>query len=161
MYRATLIISALLLASLSPAAQAEWRCDCTTVVASCDASVEVKGNWVEINTDQQSCARVDYFIDGLPFVALAVGGSDRQDWIAQTDDPKVMVQSCQVCADKSTQPQPAASAVQRRSLWVLLFHVWLPPTEAVQSDRTTSLNIRARTDNGPDCLWGRDPDQSQ
>jgi protein TonB len=104
------MISALLLASLAPAARAEWRCDCTTVVASCAARVEVKGNWVEITTDQQACARVDYFIDGLPFVALAVDGSDRQDWIAQTDDPKVMVQSCQVCADKTTGTRPAPRA---------------------------------------------------
>jgi TonB family protein len=110
MVRPHWIISALLLAGLAPAAHAEWRCDCTTIVASCAASVAVKGNRVEITTDQQACARVDYFIDGLPFVALAVDGSDRQDWIAQTDDPKVMVQSCQVCADRTTQSQPTARA---------------------------------------------------
>jgi TonB family protein len=87
---------------------ADWRCDCTTVVAGCEAQVAVKGNWVEITTDQQACARVDYFIDGLPFVALVVEGSDRQDWIAQTASPNVLVQSCQVCADKATQ-QPTAA----------------------------------------------------
>ncbi len=99
----------LALAVLSTAARAEWRCDCTTIVASCDAQVAVKGNWVDITTDQKACARVDYFIDGLPFVALAVDGSDRQDWISRTENPKVMVQSCQVCADKMTE-QPAATA---------------------------------------------------
>ena len=110
MIRVNCVIWALLLISLSSAARAEWRCDCTTVIASCDANVEVKGNRVEITTDQQACARVDYFIDGLPFVALAVDGSDRQDWIAQTDNPKVMVQSCQVCADKTAGPGPAGRA---------------------------------------------------
>jgi TonB family protein len=101
----------LALAALSTSARAEWRCDCTTIVASCDAQVAVKRNWVDITTDQKACARVDYFIDGLPFVALAVDGSARADWISPTENPSVMVQSCQVCADKLTgQPTPAGRA---------------------------------------------------
>jgi protein TonB len=82
-------------------AQAEWRCDCTTITASCRAEVAIQGSWVEVSSDRQECSRVDYFIDGLPFVAVVVGGVQRQDWIARTEGSQVLVQSCQVCRDNA------------------------------------------------------------
>ena len=85
---------------------AQFRCDCTSVVDSCSADVAIRGSFVEITTDRQQCARVDYFIDGQPFVSVAVDGSDRQDWIARTGNPRIMVQSCQVCRENSASTPP-------------------------------------------------------
>ena len=89
-------------------AHAQFRCDCTSVVDSCSADVAIRGSFVEIKTDRQQCARVDYFIDGQPFVSVAVDGTDRQDWIARTGNPRIMVQSCQVCRENSGAAAPAA-----------------------------------------------------
>jgi TonB family protein len=86
---------------------AQFRCDCTSVVDSCSADVAIRGSFVEITTDRQQCARVDYFIDGQPFVSVAVDGTHRQDWIPRTQNPRIMVQSCQVCRENSGTPAPA------------------------------------------------------
>ena len=96
-------------------ARAEWRCDCTTITDSCRAEVAIRGSWVEVSSDHEQCSRVDYFIDGLPFVAVVVGGEQRQDWIARTEGSQVLVQSCQVCRDNANggatgQPRVAAPA---------------------------------------------------
>ena len=48
---------------------------------------------------KQQCARVDYFVDGQPFVSVVVDGEDRQNWLARTTNPRILVQSCQVCRD--------------------------------------------------------------
>jgi len=109
-----LFLPAALILGTSTPALAEWRCDCTTVLDSCSADVTVRGNWVDIETDHQQCARVDYFIDGIPFVAMVVEGEDRQNWLSRVEQPQVFVQSCQVCQDNSTtqpaQGQPTTSA---------------------------------------------------
>ena len=108
-FSATSVASLLLL--LGNPAVGDWRCDCTSVVDSCQAEVQVKGNWIEVTSNTQSCARVDYFVDGLPFVALVVDGLDRQDWQSQTTNPQVMVQSCQVCRERPADArQPAQPA---------------------------------------------------
>ena len=93
-------------------AQGQWRCDCTTITDSCRADVAIRGSWVEVSSDHQQCSRVDYFIDGLPFVAVVVGGVQRQDWIARTEGSQVLVQSCQVCRDNASgdAPERATSA---------------------------------------------------
>lgn len=93
----------------SSVASAQWRCDCTTIVDSCVAEVAVRDAWIDVTTDSAQCARVDFFVDGLPFVATAVEGRDRQDWISPRPNPNVLVQSCQVCADNATQASPAPS----------------------------------------------------
>ena len=113
MYRRFLLPAALLFGVSHPAFS-QWRCDCTTVVDSCSADVTVQGNWIDIQTDHQQCARVDYFIDGLPFVAMVVEGQGRQDWIAQMENPEVLVQSCQVCLDNSSAPRsiPTEAAIE-------------------------------------------------
>ena len=60
------------------------------------------------------CARVDYFVDGQPFVSVVVDGEDREDWLARTTNPRILVQSCQVCRDSGPNPTPAAPARDRR-----------------------------------------------
>lgn len=94
-------------------ASAQYRCDCTSVVDTCSAEVTARGSYLEVKTDQQMCARVDYFVDGQPFVSVVVDGEDREDWLARTANPKIMVQSCQVCRDNgptAAAPVPAAAA---------------------------------------------------
>ena len=93
----------------------QLRCDCTSVVDTCSADVTARGSYLEIKTDKPQCARVDYFVDGQPFVSVVTDGEDRQDWLARTDSPKIMVQSCQVCRDTSAaaspvRPRPPAAA---------------------------------------------------
>ena len=98
-------------ATFATAASAEWRCDCATIVDSCSAQISVEETFVEVTTPTAQCARVDYLIDGMPFVSLAVDGSARENWIARSTDPRVLVQSCQVCADNAQREsaQPAAT----------------------------------------------------
>jgi TonB family protein len=87
--------------TLSAPASAEWRCDCTTILDSCTAEVAVQDTFIEISTPATQCARVDYFIDGMPFVSVAVEGSAREQWITRSADPRILVQSCQVCRDNA------------------------------------------------------------
>ncbi len=98
-------------------AQAQYRCDCTSVVDTCTAEVVARGSFLEVTTNQQQCARVDYFVDGQPFVSVAVDGQDRQNWLARTTNPRILVQSCQVCrevganlAAAPARPSPAQPA---------------------------------------------------
>jgi len=100
-----------LLAITCASAQAEWRCDCTKITGTCKAGVAVKGSSVHITSDQRTCARVEYYIDGQPFVALVVDGEHQQDWLAHDAAPEVSVQSCQICEDHLlTSDTPAQSA---------------------------------------------------
>jgi protein TonB len=86
---------------LGTSAQAEWRCDCTTILDTCSATVTVQNDSVSIDSDHAQCARVDYLIDGLPFVALVVDGHGQQSWLTRSANPKVLMQSCQVCLDNA------------------------------------------------------------
>jgi len=87
-------------------AHAEWRCDCATIVDACSATVTVETNAVSIESDHRQCSRVDYLIDGLPFVALVVDGHERQSWLTRGSNPRVLMQSCQVCLDNAAAPTP-------------------------------------------------------
>ncbi len=106
------------LLACSSSANAQYRCDCTTVVDTCTANVVARGSWLEVKTDRPQCARVDYFVDGQPFVSVVVDGEDRQNWLARTTNPKILVQSCQVCRDNgpgaasTTATSPARNAAQ-------------------------------------------------
>src|SRR5690606_25492328 len=64
-------------------------------------------------TDRPQCARVDYFVDGQPFVSLAVDGEDRREWVARTANPRIIVQSCQVCRDTTTATPQAITLAPR------------------------------------------------
>jgi protein TonB len=88
-------------------AHAEWRCDCTTILDTCNATVTIEKDSVSIESDHRQCARVDYLIDGLPFVALVVEGRDRQSWLSRSENPRVLMQSCQVCLDNAGAGAPA------------------------------------------------------
>ena len=91
-------------------ANAQYRCDCTSVVDTCDAEVVARGSFLEIKTNQQQCARVDYFVDGQPMVSVVVDGEDRENWLARTTNPRILVQSCQVCRDTGTSAAAPAAA---------------------------------------------------
>jgi TonB family protein len=92
-------VLAFALAGAGSAGAQQLRCDCTNIVDTCSANVESRGSYLDIKTNMKQCSRVDYFVDGLPFVSVVVDGEDRQDWLARTTSPKIIVQSCQVCRD--------------------------------------------------------------
>src|SRR5688572_14392647 len=98
--------SVLALSVVGMSAQAEWRCDCTTILDACSAIVTVENNGVSIESDHNQCSRVDYLIDGQPFVSLVVDGRERQSWLTRTDKPRVLMQSCQVCLDNAAASAP-------------------------------------------------------
>jgi TonB family protein len=102
-----IVATSLLLAGFGTA-EAQYRCDCTSVVDTCTAEVVARGSFLEIKTNQQQCARVDYFVDGQPFVSVVVDGEDRENWLARTTNPRILVQSCQVCRDTGSGPAAAA-----------------------------------------------------
>ena len=104
-----IVVMSLLLAGFGTA-EAQYRCDCTSVVDTCDAEVVARGSFLEIKTNQQQCARVDYFVDGQPFVSVVVDGEDRENWLARTTNPRILVQSCQVCRDTGAGPGAAHRA---------------------------------------------------
>ena len=106
------IALAIPLALVNAPATAQWRCDCTTITATCSARVTLEPNFIEVNTDSAQCARVDYLVDGLPFVSVVVDGQAREDWITRSADPQIIVQGCQVCRDNAGST-PATSATPR------------------------------------------------
>jgi TonB family protein len=101
--------AALTLGLICSSAHAEWRCDCSTIVDTCSATITVEESSISIESDHRQCARVDYLIDGMPFVALVVDGSERQSWLNRSDDPQVRMQSCQVCVDNAAAPDPVTA----------------------------------------------------
>src|SRR5688572_14050140 len=109
MRQSNVVAMSLLLAGFGTA-EAQYRCDCTTVVDTCDAEVAARGSFLEIKTNQQQCARVDYFVDGQPMVSVVVDGEDRENWLARTTNPRILVQSCQVCRDMGASAAAPAAA---------------------------------------------------
>jgi protein TonB len=112
MSKSALSVGVALLATciLSMPARAEWRCDCTRVTGSCNASVDAMDSYVEVTSDEKACARVEYLVDGQPFVALVVDGKYRQEWMSRSQEPQVVVQSCQLCEDRLTAQARTSSA---------------------------------------------------
>jgi len=98
--------SFLALSVVGMSAHAEWRCDCSTILAACNATVTVENDGVSIASDHKQCSRVDYLIDGQPFVSLVVGGREEQSWLTRSDKPRVLMQSCQVCLDNAAATGP-------------------------------------------------------
>ena len=99
-------VSALTLSLVGMSSQAEWRCDCATILDACTATVTVENDGVSIESDHKQCSRVDYLIDGQPFVSLVVDGVERQSWLTRSDKPRVLMQSCQVCLDNAAASAP-------------------------------------------------------
>jgi TonB family protein len=106
--RSSYIVATSLLLTGLGTAHAQYRCDCTSVVDACSAQVVARGSFLEVSIDQQQCARVDYFVDGQPFVSVVVDGEHRENWLARTTNPRILVQSCQVCRDTGAGPAAAA-----------------------------------------------------
>ena len=50
-------------------------------------------------------------VDGQPFVSVVVDGEDREDWLARTTNPRILVQSCQACRDSGAGPAAAPARV--------------------------------------------------
>lgn len=131
-------------------AAAEWRCDCTTIMDSCAAEVSLADEFVEVTTDTNQCARVDYFIDGRPFVAVVTDGRQRQDWISRSADPNVLIQSCQVCRDNAgaaaaspaPAPAPAAGDTGTGTLEPLIEIVPTYPAAAASAGRSGYVEVQ-------------------
>lgn len=97
------IITAVLFAA-APSVFADWRCDCTQVTASCSAAVTVEGNGIFVTSNTKQCSRVDYFVEGQPFVTVTVDGDAKEAWLPRTGRSEVLIQSCQVCRDNLLNP---------------------------------------------------------
>ena len=92
--------SAIAILLISQAANAELRCDCTQIVATCSATVSLEDMQVKIESDSRACSRVDYLIEGQPFAALVVGGSSQLSWPGQPlRDARIVIENCRVCAE--------------------------------------------------------------
>ena len=90
-------------------ARAELLCDCTQVVDACSASVSLDGTRVSIESSSDSCSRVDYLVEGQPFTALVVGGSDELRWPGQPiRDAAIVVENCRVCAENGAAGKAAS-----------------------------------------------------
>ncbi len=105
------LLLALPILIFAPSSYADWRCDCTQVTASCTAEVAVEGNGIVARSNRKECSRIDYFIDGQPFVSVAVDGEAKEAWLPRTEQPEILIQSCQVCRDNvlagsRSEPQP-------------------------------------------------------
>jgi TonB family protein len=98
---------------VSTVAKAEVRCNCAEVIESCSASVNLNAMQVEIESNGKACARIDYLVDGQPFTALLTDGTaDLQlNWAGPPlQNPKVIVESCRVCADVTEDVAASLSA---------------------------------------------------
>ncbi|HET7132791.1 MAG TPA: energy transducer TonB [Gammaproteobacteria bacterium] len=103
----------LILGSAGSVSAQDLRCDCTSVVDTCSAEVAARGSFLEVKSNKAQCSRVDYFVDGQPFVSVVVDGEDRQPWPPRTTNPKILVQSCQVCRDNGQAPAAARPPAAR------------------------------------------------
>jgi TonB family protein len=83
-------------------ALAQSRCDCTQIIGSCQAQAQVQNSFIEVTSNVAQCSRVDYVVDGSPFVALVVDGAARQQRPSTGPAASVIVQSCQICFDTAT-----------------------------------------------------------
>ena len=110
MTRISFILGIFSILFVSTNVKAEWRCDCTKVTGSCRGTVVVEGNGISVSSDSQQCSRVDYFVDGQPFVTVAVEGKAKEAWLSGTEKSKIMVQSCQVCADSLHKTVPVVQS---------------------------------------------------
>lgn len=92
-----------LLAATSVAAQQQGltRCQCSYEhwVADCKASVELRGNWFKVTSSTQQCSRVDWYANENPQVTIVADGAEMEQWLGQSPNPKITIQSCKICRD--------------------------------------------------------------
>ena len=94
-------------------AQAQYRCDCTTVVDTCSAEITARGTFLEIKTDSQQCARVDYFVDGQPFVSMVVDGDQVLAAFREVED---QLSALKLLAEQSEAQGRAVASARRSSV---------------------------------------------
>lgn len=92
--------------------RADWRCDCSQTTANCNATVELEGNGITVRSDRKECSRVDYIVEGQPFVTVAVDGEGKEAWLPQTSKPQIVVRGCNVCRDNLLAGDAAPSSAQ-------------------------------------------------
>ena len=64
----------------------------------------MEGSGILVKSNSKQCSRVDYFVEGQPFVTVAVDGEAKEAWLPRTDESEVLIQSCQVCQDHLENP---------------------------------------------------------
>lgn len=103
---------------LSGLAQSAGDCDCTTVLGECAANVIAEGDAIRLTTNVDTCARVDYFVDGQPLVDVVKGRSAERTG-PDAGASRILVQSCQICRETGmdaaaavTSPTPAPEPAQ-------------------------------------------------
>lgn len=94
-----IIIPGLLIFLACLPVRADWRCDCSQTTANCNATVKLEGNGITVRSDSKECSRVDYIVEGQPFVTVAVDGVGTEAWLPQTSAPQIVVRGCSVCRD--------------------------------------------------------------
>ncbi len=95
--------------------RADWRCDCSQTIANCNATVQLEGNGITVRSDRNECSRVDYIVEGQPFVTVAVDGEGKEAWLPQTSAPEIVVRSCNVCRDNLQAGAAEPSAAEEES----------------------------------------------
>lgn len=86
---------------------ADWRCNCSTKLGSCEARVKLEGNRLLISSSAPQCSMVVLLIDGQPRVSNVTDGISSEEWLGPSAAPRLEVDSCTVCADRN---YPAAGA---------------------------------------------------
>lgn len=84
-------------------------CDCTTVLGECAANVVTDGDSISLTTNVDSCARVDYFVDGRPLVDV-VKNRRAERALPGSGANRILVQSCQICRETAGPTAPVATA---------------------------------------------------
>jgi TonB family protein len=89
---------------------ADTRCDCSTIVGGCTATVEVDDRIVRVESSSPSCSQVTWLSDGHPRTTVVLDGADLQPNLGSVP-ASVAVASCRVCEDR-LRGQVAAEAPQ-------------------------------------------------
>lgn len=94
---------------LTGLSQSANDCDCTTVLGECAANVVTDGSSISLTTNVDTCARVDYFVDGRPLVDVVKNRSAERA-VPDSGADRILVQSCQICRETGEAAAPIATA---------------------------------------------------
>ena len=93
------LLFGLLLVQISMA-DSYWQCDCEEIQGGCRGTVSQAGNWLDIRSSSRECSRIDYQVNGQPFVATITDGRGQREWMGPSRIESISVQGCVVCLDK-------------------------------------------------------------
>jgi hypothetical protein len=118
----SLIFSLILyLCSGSQSGAQEWKCDCSQIISSCRAYVNITENKISLQSSSSQCSWVMFDVNGSGQSSTFTGGSNVEEWLG-SKIRSVSVTSCRVCktvnASASQSPQNYSGAQfqeQRRS----------------------------------------------